>query len=431
MAGIVTIDKGIIIPKVFNLLFGVLVNHRSTFLYFAVPRRKNPRRRKYKLETVEDKKLSRIRTTWGDRIDLCSQYIHIRDEIERFANRCLATFGPGKGSPPMKKTKTGLMPIEGGSYPFWEIPENAVKYLEKTSTEILQASQYVIEIDKQGDFTSLVNDAREISRGRRQDKWDPRVPLNWEYLAELDFVILLVKKARMRAHLGFFEATSEDNLSTVDVSQNTLTPDRVREILEKAVPLASTLPELSNLIQGCERGLQVGLFVEEIESIVTKTITSANQLRPEIKLIIGTEQAAHFYEELRSMLDDIKSYCQGNRHLLIGEELYNMIYSSLKKPRAESFVKRLEQWQNKKPIEIMAEEFSVNSKSFRLLEKIVIHDSKREGVKATNADIKSLKDLLRKHDYTNVIRSLKYRGGKVRTTILPGLIAIIPRKSKK
>lgn len=442
MAGVQKIDKGIIIPKVLNLLFCVLVNHRLTFLYFAVPRRENPRRRKYKLETVEDKRLSRCRRLWGDRMDPRSQYYG--DEIERFAKRCLKTFGEGKGSPPMKKTKTGFMQIEGSSYPFWEISENAVKYLEKTSTEILQACQYVIEVDKQGEFTSLVNDAKEISRDRRQDKWDPRVRVPWEYLAELDFVILLVKKARMRAHLGFFEATSEDNLSLADASRNTLTSDRVREILEKAVPLASTLPELSNLIRGFNRSVQAGLSSEEIKSVMTKTITSADQLRYEIGFIIGTEQAARFYDELRSALNIIASCSplvsligwEGTakfRSRLTRQPLYIDEGSRVCKDKdpIETLAERLDQWQDKKPIEIRADKFSVNSKSFKLLARIAIGDTQREGVEATKADVKSLKDLLGKHGYTRVIRTLEHRKGKLRTTIQPGQIAIIPRKSKK
>ena len=42
MAGVVKIDKGIIVPKVLNLLFAVLIKHRLTFLYFAISVMQSP-----------------------------------------------------------------------------------------------------------------------------------------------------------------------------------------------------------------------------------------------------------------------------------------------------------------------------------------------------------------------------------------------------
>ncbi|MFC1739143.1 hypothetical protein ACFL1G_08855 [Planctomycetota bacterium] len=383
------------------------------------------------METVEDKKLSRIRTTCSDRLDIWCY----RNEIERFANRCLAKFGAGKGSPPMKMTKMGLMPIEGGSYPFWEIPENAVKYLEKTSTAILQACQKVVATDKQRLFSPLVNEVIAKSRDTGQCRWDSHFPVCWEYLAELNFFMLSVKKARMRSHLGFFEAISKDNLSLADASQNTLTSDRVREILEKAVPLASTLPELSNLILGFDRGIQADLSTEEAESIITKITTSANQLRPEIERLIGTEQATDFIDELRSMLEFKKHFFQAPRRFGT-EEFINNLHSTLGIPRGESLVRKLDQWQEKQPINIIAEEFS-KGKTFKLLEKIV-QDNERNGVLCEHRTLRTLRENLKEHgkdsnkaEYLKAAKSLKWKKDRARTTIPVGLITIIPKKKKK
>ena len=78
-------------------------------------------------------------------------------------------------------------------------------------------------------------------------------------------------------------------------------------------------------------------------------------------------------------------------------------------------------------IEIREEEFN-NSETFRLLKK-VIKDAKREGVKCTQRLRHSLAENLtnpqHKDKYGVVAKSLKYKDGKVRTTIPLGKIRII------
>ena len=84
-------------------------------------------------------------------------------------------------------------------------------------------------------------------------------------------------------------------------------------------------------------------------------------------------------------------------------------------------------------IEIREEEFN-NSESFRLLKR-VIKDAKREGVKCTQRLRHSLAENLRnpqhKDKYGVVAKSLKYKDGKVRTTISLGKISIIYKEHKK
>jgi len=350
----------------------------------------------------------------------------------------------------MKSSETRLVPIEGGSRPFWVIPEDAVEYLEKTSTAILQACQNVVSKGKEQVLTSLVNEAQAISNDGVGQRWDAHVPVRWEYLAELEFVMLSAIQARMKTHLGFIGAAHINALPKDVAIEKGLTPDLVKEALEESVPCANTFTELANLIRGLNCEPEVKLTPVERDAICAKIMVSVNRLRPEIERVVGPQQVAEFCDEAKNTFGGFGSANLIDRRqrgplfglgsfTAITEMIGSLVESAAPKNFLsrlspshiqKSLIKRLEQWQSKKVIEIMAKNFS-DSKSFKLLEKIIAGDIQRNGVEVKKADIKSLKDLLRKHGHTDVIKSLKYKKGKLRTAIPPGQIAIIPRRSKK
>jgi len=343
----------------------------------------------------------------------------------------------------MKSSVTGLTPIEGGSKPFWVIPEAALEHLEKTSAAILKASQNVVAKDNARILLLLVEEARAISYAGVEQKWNSQVAVRWEYIAEIEFAMLSVIRARMKAHLGLHRVVRINALPKDVAIEKGLTPDLVKEALEESVPCANTFTELANLIRGLAYEPQEGLTPVEMDAIRAKTMVSANQLGPEIECAVGVQQAAEFCDEVKRAFGDIGSRSRNERPLfglglsatveafcdsLVQSIEPTGLLSRLFSPHIkESLIKRLEQWQSKKVIEIMAEDFS-DSKSFRLLVKIIADDIQRNGVEVTRADVKSLKDLLRKRGYPHVIKNLKYKKGKLRTTIPPGQITIIPKK---
>lgn len=79
---------------------------------------------------------------------------------------------------------------------------------------------------------------------------------------------------------------------------------------EKCGPLATTLKELAELVRECQFAADKNSFVQEIENIAIRAFMSARLLRPKIESVIGPEQAAKFYKEMRLSLRFSEQSCE-------------------------------------------------------------------------------------------------------------------------
>ncbi len=188
-------------------LLRVVEKHRLMFLFFGLP--KQLKGRNHGWETLHADDLQRSQIPHDD-IDAEGEFLfRHRFTLEQFAQTAISTFGPGEGFKPCELTSDGKqIEIEGGSLPYWSFDELACGYLEQSSDALLACCKLVISNDPAPQVRQLVQRVANVTHDSGQSKWYSSMLVRWGYLAQLDEVVLAIKKSL---------AGLDDDNSTVDV----------------------------------------------------------------------------------------------------------------------------------------------------------------------------------------------------------------------
>jgi len=172
----------------------LLEKHRLMFLYFAVPRRRNPLNRNEPWETVNERDLPSIPAA---EIDSDGEFLFAhRRSLESFAHAAIGRFGTDEGNKPRIMDESGtVVDVEGGSYPHWVLDEPACLYLEDSADAILDASRQAMRRYPGQPTSRLIRQVQSVLRDAGKTKWYSSNLVAWSYLMRLDETVHALKLA--------------------------------------------------------------------------------------------------------------------------------------------------------------------------------------------------------------------------------------------
>jgi len=185
-----------------------LEKHRLVFLYLALPIRYKGLNRGRETLEKEDRLDLRIPL---EEVDNEGEFLFKhRFQLDLFAQRAIAHFGPGKGCKPKDLDRNGnFVDVEGGSYPRWELDEHTCPFLERTSDEILETCARLQKADTLKSCQELIEEAINVTHDNNQPRWYSSVLVTWEYLTKLDEAIATAKRATVRIRISDPHTTGE------------------------------------------------------------------------------------------------------------------------------------------------------------------------------------------------------------------------------
>lgn len=177
--------------KTLEKLLRLLEKHRLIFLYLAIPKRKRGHNKGWETLDKEDRLDSKIPP---EEVDKEGEFLfQYKWQLDLYAQRVTAHFGPGKGSNPKEMVNGKLEDVEGGSYPYWTIDEIPCLFLEDSSDSLLKACREVTTLDTPSLYQSLVKTIVNLAHDEGQFHWNSSVLIKWDYLSKLDETIVNIK----------------------------------------------------------------------------------------------------------------------------------------------------------------------------------------------------------------------------------------------
>lgn len=182
-----------------SALLHAVERHRLMFLYWATAHRRNPlvsHRRTGAIEELDKDGFRGWDAMVAD-IDADGAFLwKHRVVLDRYAQAAIEKFGPGDGAFPTTTDSNGVsIPVDGGSPPYWLIPDIAPPYLEASSDAILESARTLGHAIESAEARGLVEEAVAASRPEEHPRWYACVWVRWNHLSRLDVLIRRIKHA--------------------------------------------------------------------------------------------------------------------------------------------------------------------------------------------------------------------------------------------
>lgn len=182
------------LSEAFDRLTFVLERHRLLFLHFVVAVRRNPDSIGGPTGLYERVRPEELQghQKYLDEIDPRGEFLFKnRWFLERYADKAISRFGPGEGHKPS---------VEGATHPYWSLDDIGAGYLQESADVIHTCAIWLREFGGNSDCNKLSEDCLTVACDREKSRWYSSIVTRWEYLAELDEVIAVVKRAAVLHH---------------------------------------------------------------------------------------------------------------------------------------------------------------------------------------------------------------------------------------